>query len=343
VHDGTWEETLLSANSGAVMRNLTLVLLAGFALQAQAQPPRPHRPGVPTPGLRIPIEKLKPDAVYTIGGAPDWMAIDDETWVSNGPQNSVARMDPKSTTVVSVPVGKEPCSGLAAGFGSLWVPNCGDSTITRVGLKDGKVQATFPLTIADSEGGVAVGGGSFWILTDTHGTLARIDPATNKVVAEVYVPPGSFAVAFGEDAVWVTSTERSVVTRINQYTNVIEASIPVGPKPRFLTVGEGGVWTLNQGDGSVSRIDPKTNKVVASIELGVPGGGGEISAGEGSVWVTSMEYPLTRIDPSTNKVAQQFYGDGGDSVRAGHGWVWLTHLRSGLVWRLDPRRVVATQ
>ncbi len=325
------------------MRKLTLVLAAALALQAQAQPSRPHRPGVSTPGVRIPIGHLKPDAVYTIGGAPDWMAIDDETWVSNSPKNTVARMDPKSNTFVTVPVGKEPCSGLAAAFGSLWVPNCGDSTVTRVALKDGKVQATFPLTIADSEGSVAAGAGSFWMLTDTHGTLARIDPDSNKVVADIDVPPGSFAVAFGEGAIWVTSTDRNLVTRVNQYTNVIEASIPVGPKPRFLTVGEGAVWTLNQGDGSVSRIDPKTNKVSATIEVGVPGGGGEISAGEGSVWVTAMEYPLSRIDPSTNKVVQQFYGDGGDSVRAGHGWVWLTHLRAGLVWRIDPKRIEATQ
>jgi virginiamycin B lyase len=271
------------------------------------------------------------------------MTIDDEAWVSNSPKNTVARMDPKGSTFVTVPVGKEPCSGLAAGFGSVWVPNCGDSTVTRVGLKDAKVQATFPLTIADSEGGVAVGAGSFWMLTDTRGTLARVDPDTNKVVAEIYVAPGSFAVAFGEGAIWVTSSERNVVTRVNQYTNVVEATIPVGPKPRFLTVGEGGVWTLNQGDGSVSRIDPKTNRVAAAIEVGIPGGGGEISAGEGSVWVTAMEYPLTRIDPATNKVVQQFYGEGGDSVRAGHGSVWLTHLRAGLVWRLDPRRIEATQ
>jgi virginiamycin B lyase len=313
-------------------------------LTVQTQvPTRAKRPGVTTPGVRIPITKLTPEAIYTIGGAPDWMTIDDDAWVSNSPKNTVARMDPKGSTFVTVPVGKEPCSGLAAGFGSVWVPNCGDSTVTRVGLKDAKVQATFPLTIADSEGGVAVGAGSFWMLTDTRGTLARVDPDTNKVVAEIYVPPGSFAVAFGEGAIWVTSTERNVVTRVNQYTNVVEATIPVGPKPRFLTVGEGGVWTLNQGDGSVSRIDPKTNRVAAAIEVGIPGGGGEISAGEGSVWVTAMEYPLTRIDPSTNKVVQQFYGEGGDSVRAGHGSVWLTHLRAGLVWRLDPRRIEATQ
>jgi virginiamycin B lyase len=313
------------------------------AYQSPTPPPtRPKRPGVTTPGVRIPITKLKPEAVYDVPGAPDWMAIDKEVWVSNSPKHSVTRLDPASSVATTFAVGKNPCSGLAAAFGSVWVPNCGDSTITRLDLKDGTTQATFPLTIANDEGGVATGAGSFWILTDAKGTLARVDPATNKVVAEIYVAPGSYACAFGENAVWVTSSEKNTLTRVNARTHLIEATIPVGPKPRFLTIGEGGVWTLNQGDGSISRIDPKTNKVVATIEAGVPGGGGEISAGEGSVWVTTFEYPITRIDPSTNKVAQQFFGEGGDSIRAGLGWIWVTNIRAGNVWRLDPKRVLAT-
>src|SRR5262245_24999714 len=146
---------------------------------AQAPPQtavHPKRPGVTTPGVRIPIMKLKPDAVYAVPGAPDWMAVDKEVWVSNEPKNSVSRLDPKSSAVMAtITVGKEPCSGLAAGFGSLWVPNCGDSTVTRLNLEDGKPQATFAMTIGNSEGGVTIGGGSFWILTDTKGTLARVD------------------------------------------------------------------------------------------------------------------------------------------------------------------------
>ena len=334
------------------MRKLTLlVFFACGALLGAAQssqnpspvPAKPKRPGVTTPGIRIPITKLKPEAVYAVPGAPDWMAVDKEVWVSNSPKGTVARLDPKSNAVMAmIPVGKEPCSGLATGFGSVWVPNCGDSTVTRLALEDGKMQATFPMTIADSEGGITIGAGSVWMLTDAKGTLARIDPATNKMVAEIYVAPGSFAVAFGENAVWVTSSEKNVLTRVNAQNHVIEATIPVGPKPRFLTVGEGSVWTLNQGDGSISRVDMKTNKVVATIEAGVPGGGGEISAGEGSVWVTTFEYPITRIDPGTNKVAQQFYGEGGDSIRAALGWIWLTNIRAGTIWRIDPKRVLAT-
>jgi len=120
------------------------------------------------------------------------------------------------------------------------------------------------------------------------------------------------------------------------------STIEVGKTPRFIASGGGAVWTLNQGDGSVSRIDPATNKVVATIEVGVPGPGGDIAVGEGSVWVTAFEYPLSRIDPSTNKVAQQFYGKGGDAIRVGRGSVWLSNLEAGNVWRIDPRRVLAT-
>jgi YVTN family beta-propeller protein len=156
------------------------------------------------------------------------------------------------------------------------------------------------------------------------------------------VAAGSYGLAYGEDALWVTSSEHNLVTRIDPHTNLIVETIAVGKTPRFIAAGGGAVWALNQGDGSVSRIDPATNKVVATIEVGVPGGGGDIAVGEGSVWVTAFEYPLSRIDPSSNTVVQQFTGKGGDAVRVGLGSVWLSNLEAGNVWRIDPRRVLAT-
>src|SRR5262249_60034344 len=104
--------------------------------------------------------------------------------------------DPKTNKVLAViPVGKEPCSGLATGFGSLWVPLCGDQALARIDLKEGKVTATIPIGIGDSEGGMAQGGGSIWLVTRQKGTIARLDPATNKVVAEIQIPAGTFTVA----------------------------------------------------------------------------------------------------------------------------------------------------
>jgi YVTN family beta-propeller protein len=196
--------------------------------------------------------------------------------------------------------------------------------------------------IGDSEGGLAVSPDSVWMMTDKNGTLARIDPSTNKVVAEIYVARGSYTVAVGEGAVWVTSTLGNLVSRVDPNTNLVTDTIPVGKAPRFLAVGEGAVWTLNQTDGTVSRIDPKTNKVVATIEVGVPGEGGDIAAGEGSVWVTSFGFPISRIDPASNKVVQQFVGKGGDALRVGLGSVWLSNFEAGTVWRIDPKRIAAT-
>src|SRR5258706_5138619 len=169
-----------------------LILLLPLAALIAADP----KPGVKTPGVRIPITALKPDQIFEVPGSPDWILVEDSVWVSNKPKNSVARIDPKTNKVVGViNVGSKPCSGLAVGFGSLWVPNCGDQTLARVDLKTGSVTATIPTGIADSEGGVATGAGNVWLITDKKGTLVRIDPDTHKVVTEIRLPAGIFSLA----------------------------------------------------------------------------------------------------------------------------------------------------
>lgn len=304
-------------------------------------PPRPPRPGVKTPGVQRPMSDLSPVAVFPVEGVPDWQVVtEDAVWVSNKPKNTIHRLDVKTNKVVAtITVGQKPCSGLAAGFGSIWVPNCGDNTVSRVDIKTNKVVATLPVGPAHTEGGLTVSEDSVWILSDPKGTLSRIDPDTNKVVAEISVPPGSFACTFGEGAIWVTSTEKGQLARVDPKTNLVTHTIDVGPEPRFLTFGDGSVWTLNQGDGTVSRVDAKSKRLVSTIEVGVPGGGGEIAFGEGHVWLTVFQIPLTKIDPNTNKVVKQWVGPGGDAVRVGHGSVWLSNLREQNLWRLDPNQL----
>src|SRR5690242_758559 len=157
------------------MHKVLIVLALG--LVPGVQPQAPPKPGVKTAGVKIPIEKLKPEAVFEVPGAPDWLAPDEAVWVSNKPKDSVTRLDPATNKATGTfTVGKRPCSGLAVGFGSVWVPNCGDSTIARVDPKTGAVTATVKTTIGNSEGSIATGAESVWIVTDAKGTLARIDP-----------------------------------------------------------------------------------------------------------------------------------------------------------------------
>lgn len=195
--------------------------------------------------------------------------------------------------------------------------------------------ATLPIPPSQSEGGIAASPGAVWLVTDAKGVLSRIDPAGNKVTAEIAVAPNSAGLAYGEGAVWVTTVDKNLLTRVDPKTNKVTNTIEVGPQPRFLSVGAGAVWTLNQGDGTVSRVDAKTARLVTHIQVGVPGTGGELAFGQGHVWATVFQIPLSEIDPATNQVIKQWFGPGGDSVRAGFGSVWLSNLRAQNVWRLS--------
>jgi virginiamycin B lyase len=203
-------------------------------------------------------------------------------------------------------------------------------------LNTQKVVARIAAGPADSEGGITTGAGSVWIVTSSKGVLARIDPTTDSIVARIRIPSNSYAVAFADGSVWITSTGKSLLSRVDGATNKLVSTTRVGNAPRFLTTGAGSVWTLNQGDGTISRVDARSGTLLATIDAGLSGPGGEIAYGESSIWATLLGFPITRIDPATNRVTRQWTGKGGDSIRAGLGSVWLTDLDDGLVWRLDP-------
>ncbi|MFT4046361.1 MAG: hypothetical protein QM661_06645 [Solimonas sp.] len=322
---------------------LAAALAVAFPLAAAAQaPPSPHkRPefppptGVQAPGIQHDIKELVPIATFPVEGSPDWMAVAaDGVWITSSHANHVVWLDARTNrpgTIVNV---KKPCSGLALGFGSLWSPSCGAHSLVRIDARTGAVQATIAASPAESEGSIAAGAGSVWLVTTKDSDLVRIDPATNAVIATIRIPPGSFNPIFAAGYIWVSSNAGGTLVRVDPKTNQVVGETPVGPRPRFLTAGAGSIWVLNQGDGTIARVDEKTGKRVALIEAGIPGFGGEISFGEGAVWATVMDYPITRIDPATNTVTAQWHGPGGDSIRAGLGSVWLSDLKGGKAWRL---------
>jgi YVTN family beta-propeller protein len=285
----------------------------------------------------------RPEATFEVPGAPDWIAVDESVWVSNKPKDSVARIDPKTNKVIeTVTVGSNPCSGLASGFGSLWVPNCGDQTLSRVDLKTGKVTATIPIGIADSEGGACRRGRKH---LDPDRQEGNPGPARSGDQQSRGRDPGAGGIVHRglRGGRRLGDGHRDQRPDARRSGHEPDRRDDRGRQaPRFLAVGGGFVWTLNQAQGNVSKVDPKTNKVVETIEVGVPGPGGDIAFGEGSLWVTSFEFPISRNDPASGKVVQQFAGEGGDAIRVGLGSVWLSNLKAGTVWRLDPRRIEAT-
>ncbi len=315
--------------------------LSSVSLTAQhkSRPKFPPKTGVQTPGIQHDIAELKAGATFTVDGHPDWMAVaKNGVWVTSSSANHVVWLDAKANKSGTVVTVAKPCSGLALGFGSLWIPSCGDHSLVRVDAESGALQATIDAGPANSEGGITTGAGSVWLVTTKDSDLVRINPKTNKVIAHIRIAPGSYNPVFANGSIWVSSNETGVLVRVNPKTNSVAGETAVGPMPRFLTVGDGAVWVLNQGDGTIARVDATTGKRTALISAGIPGFGGEIAFGGGAVWATVFEFPITEVNAKTARVTAQWHGAGGDSIRFGYGTVWLTSLRDGKVMRLKVPR-----
>ena len=299
--------------------------------------------GVQAPGVQIPLQKLKPDAEFSFEGSPASLLIDQSILVANPARNTLERIDPKANKLIE-PISElnKPCANPQSGFGSVWILNCGDGTLARIDGKTGKVSKTIKTGADNVRAGLGTSADSIWIFTDGKTTLSRIDPAENRVVAEMRLPAGCNSMTFGEMSLWITCPQENRVLRVDPNLNVVSQRIEVSAEPYAISAGEGSVWVYCKKEGKVERIDPKTNKVSKTIEVGVPNGDADIVVGEGSVWLSMPGFPVTRIDPKSDKVAQQFVGDGGGFIRTSQGAVWVTNVKQNTVWRIDPRRILAT-
>jgi len=229
--------------------------------------------------VQVPFASIRPSATIKIGGTADWVLVTDNAiWVASTKPYAVLRIDPATNKIVAtVKVSGEACSGLAFGFGSIWVPICGEKAeLVRIDGAKNTVSSTLPIAPAAPEGGIATSEDSVWMVTDKNGTLNRIDPSTNGVRQRISIPPGSYNPVFSNGIVWITGVESSVLTAVDADSGKVLESVAVGLKPRFLAAGGGYIWTLNQGDGTVSRVNERNRKVTATIRVGIPGAGGDI-------------------------------------------------------------------
>jgi DNA-binding beta-propeller fold protein YncE len=299
--------------------------------------------GIKTPGVQIAFSTLRTEMEWDASGA-DWVAVANAVFTPDA-KGGLTRYDARGKEKKpgeAVSGIERPCGGVVSAFGSLWTGSCAKGEVARLDPRSYEVKARIATGMGPARFATAATTDSVWALTDTRGTLSRIDPQQNEVVAEFRVFADCGSLVFGETALWLACPNENKVLRVDPQTNVLDKAIEVSGAPEAIAIGEGSVWVLCGKDGKVERIDPKTNKISKSIETGAPAAGGSIAFGEGSLWVSTATFPLTRIDPTTEKVAQQFYGSGGGVVQAGMGSVWLAGRDAAKLLRFDPRRIAAT-
>lgn len=132
---------------------------------------------------------------------------------------------------------------IAAGLGGVWEVNTVTASANKVPPYriDPSTGSVMFVPVPFVSAGVAVGENEVWII-GIDGEVARIDPATSRVVKLIGTQNGATQVAAGLGGVWVLNPRVGTVTRIDPGTNAVVATIDVGKGATAIAAGEGSIW-----------------------------------------------------------------------------------------------------
>jgi len=226
--------------------------------------------------------------------------------------------------------------------------------IVRPGIKEvqlpfASLKASATFKIGGSADWVLLGDRTVWVAGSRPFSLQRIDPATNRVIANIELPGeacSGLELAFG--SIWgPLCTKEPSLARLDLATNKISAMLTVGPAAPEGGIAASGdsIWIVTGAGGELSRIDPTTNAVRQKIQI-APESFNPIFS-EGIVWISGFKTNVvTAVDASTGAVLTTILPVGPKPrfLTAGGGSIWTLNQGDGTVTRIDAksRKVVAT-
>ena len=135
-----------------------------------------------------------------------------------------------------------------------------------------------------------IGAGAVWVGDSGDGTVSRIDPRTNKVVATIAVGQSVSAIAVGAGGVWVTVPLEDRVKRIDPASNAVAESVRVPGGPTAAAIGAGGIWvTSARAPGRSRGSIPPARASTRTIHVGHSPQG--VAIVDGAVWVSLQPSP----------------------------------------------------
>jgi streptogramin lyase len=208
--------------------------------------------------------------------------------------------------------------------------------VASAALAGSSPQVLARIPTGDSPGAATAAFGAVWVTNDGAGTLARIDPQTNRVTRRVRLKPGVFSMTHGFGALWVVNYKRNTLTRVDPST-MRTRSVRVGAVPDALLAAYGRVWVAAWEAGRLVEVDPRSLKVIRRTRIGPRPTG--LRAAAGAVWVGfgRSATAIARIDPRTHRIEPVPVG-----VRAPAGFsvgtrdLWIK-AGDNVLLRLDPR------
>ncbi len=136
-----------------------------------------------------------------LAGQPSGVAFTPNgVWVSVAP-SGIARVDPGDLNVtLTKDVGSGPTAVLPA-FGSIWVANHFDDTVSRLEPSTGRVAATIP--VGSGPNALGASAGLLWVASETDDSITAIDPATDRAERTLAVGGATTSLAADGDGLWL--------------------------------------------------------------------------------------------------------------------------------------------
>lgn len=208
-----------------------------------------------------------------VGGAHAIAVGPDAVWLAS---NGLWRFD-TGDQVVNADTASKSVRDVTYAYGTLWIDSEDTENVPRLDLSGRQVGAVeFQGDIYPLGGSPAFG--SMWIAEHHNGAVARVDPATNRVVASITVGfpimDGPWAIAASQGSLWVAVPNLNSVLRVNPGQREIVASVPFPGRPDEdgnpcgLAATDSAVWVTMCGSTRLAKIDPRRNRIAAVFDLG---------------------------------------------------------------------------
>lgn len=211
----------------------------------------------------------------------------------------------------------------------------------------GALAAVVALSVA--AGGGEHGSSSTRATLAPPGSVAVIDPATNRLSGTVRVGSELVAVAVGAGGVWVADAADRTVARVDPRRRTVTRHIGVERIPTALAAAHDLLWVANATTGatkgSVSRIAVTTgassttalSPTAEYVDFGPPTPSA-LAPTPAGVWTNDIRRRLVRLDSSGEPVATAQLGEtrSADGLILSAGALWAASAADDSVMRLDP-------
>lgn len=182
--------------------------------------------------------------------------------------------------------------------------------------------------------GLTYDGTYIWVANSTK--ASRIDLTTNTITANVNVGTGAYGITYGGGFIWVVNGTAGTVTKFDPLELTTTWTITVGTNPNLVTYGNGYVWVGNYSSNTVTKINAVTNAIAATISVGTSPYG--VVYHDGYVWVSNFGTDsVSKINATTDAIVSTVYLSSRPYGIATDGsYIWVNIWGTNITAKIDP-------